>query len=61
MILIPDTLMLVALEVNSLLHALVSLYVTNDAASYGRHLRAMLVLKYLVRKFSLSVKCQETC
>ncbi|CAL8467095.1 g6631 [Coccomyxa elongata] len=38
----------VALEVKSLLHALVSLYVTNDAASYSCRLRAMLVLKYLV-------------
>ncbi|BDA40594.1 probable rotatin at C-terminar half [Coccomyxa sp. Obi] len=41
--------MLVALEANSLLHALVSLYVTSDAASYGCRLRAMLVLKCLVR------------
>lgn len=41
--------MLMALEANSLMHALVSLYVTNDAAAYGCRLRAMLVLKYLVR------------
>lgn len=53
--------MLVVLEAESLLHALVSLYVTNEAAPYGCRIRAMVVLRSLVRIYLILSKCHETC
>ena len=48
---------LLALNTEALMHALASLYIANDTASYGTRHKAMLVMTHLVRASTSSEAC----